>query len=526
MVRRALVLGWCALALTAPAAAQTLGTFRWQLEPYCNIVSVTVVQQGGHYLLDGTDDQCGGGARSSVNGLAFLNADGSIAFGLTLVAPTSTPVHIAATMSLATLSGGWQAGALFGPFTFTPGAGSGGALLPLIGGTISEIVAGVGLTGGGSAGPVTLHVDYTTTQRRIASACPSGTVMAGVSESGAPTCVPNLAGGDITAVTASTGLFGGGIFGDVMLGVNFGGTGTADTVARSDHHHTDAQRNVSIGPNALVPNAGQDNIALGNDAMRFNATGGGNVAIGSFSLRFGTASARNVAIGHTALESTTGTDNTAVGYFAGRLNTTGSGNVAVGRNAMTVNTTGAANTSVGQSSLDANVDGSNNTAMGSAALGSNTSGSNNVALGAGSLGEVGPGSDNIGIGFQAGLGLFNGSNNILIGANVGTSSLGESNTIRIGNAGATATFIRGIHTATSSGGIGVFVNANGQLGTATSSARFKEQHRALSATPCMPACRRCAPSASSTNRSSTTGRDRCSTDSSPRRWPRRSPSCW
>ena len=45
----------------ASANAQSLGTFRWQLQPFCNVITVTVVQQGGTYTLDGTDDRCGNG---------------------------------------------------------------------------------------------------------------------------------------------------------------------------------------------------------------------------------------------------------------------------------------------------------------------------------------------------------------------------------------------------------------------------------------------------------------------------------
>jgi hypothetical protein len=48
--------------------------------------------------------------------------------------------------------------------------------------------------------------------------------------------------GDITAVVAGTGLSGGATVGSATLNVNFAGTGSANTAARSDHEHFDLVR--------------------------------------------------------------------------------------------------------------------------------------------------------------------------------------------------------------------------------------------------------------------------------------------
>jgi hypothetical protein len=59
-----------------------------------------------------------------------------------------------------------------------------------------------------------------------------------INADGTVTCEPVAGGaGDITAVYAGTGLTGGGESGPVTLTVAFAGTGSANTVARSDHNH-------------------------------------------------------------------------------------------------------------------------------------------------------------------------------------------------------------------------------------------------------------------------------------------------
>lgn len=117
----------------APGSAQTLGTFRWQLQPYCNVVTVTVVQQGDQFQIDGTDDLCGAAAMASVVGRAFFNPNGTIGFGLTTVTTTNAVgIHLDARISLATLGGPWRDSAgNSGQFVLTPAAGTGGSPRPI-----------------------------------------------------------------------------------------------------------------------------------------------------------------------------------------------------------------------------------------------------------------------------------------------------------------------------------------------------------------------------------------------------------
>jgi hypothetical protein len=124
---------------TATTVAQPVGTFRWQLQPYCNVLTVNVTQQGVIYTLDGTDDRCGGGNQSgSAVGIAYLTPLGLVGFGITTVLPNGTPIHTEATISVASLNGTWRDSAgNSGTFTFTSGAPVAGPPRPIPSGGVA-----------------------------------------------------------------------------------------------------------------------------------------------------------------------------------------------------------------------------------------------------------------------------------------------------------------------------------------------------------------------------------------------------
>jgi Chaperone of endosialidase len=255
---------------------------------------------------------------------------------------------------------------------------------------------------------------------------------------------------------------------------------------------TSGEENAAMGFNALFSNTtGNNNTANGFQALSGNTTGFDNTANGAGALSFNTIGDRNTANGVEALFSnttgfnnmangtsalrsnTTGFNNTANGAFALINNTNGAGNTANGVGALASNTTGLDNMANGESALDSNTTGSDNTANGVLALSFNTTGDRNTAEGVLALAGNTTGSNNIALGFEAGISISKGSNNIDIG-NLGV--VGESNKIRIGTKGTQkATFIAGISGVTVAGGVGVVIDSNGQLGTATSSARFKDE---------------------------------------------------
>jgi len=214
-------------------------------------------------------------------------------------------------------------------------------------------------------------------------------------------------------------------------------------------------------PNGVPP--GSENTATGAGALLSNSTGAQNTANGAFALFSNTEANFNTAVGARALFlNTIGSSNTATGAGALENNSTGNFNAANGGFALFFNTTGNHNTSVGDSSLGSNDAGNSNVAIGDSALITNFSGNNNTAIGASALGGT-TGSGNIAVGFQAGAAVGSSDNVIAIG------SPGDDvdNSCFIGN-------IRDAQTQNADA-ITVVVDSAGQLGTVSSSRRFKKE---------------------------------------------------
>jgi hypothetical protein len=232
------------------------------------------------------------------------------------------------------------------------------------------------------------------------------------------------------------------------------------------------------------------NTAEGQDALLSLTTGTYNTAVGFLSLRNVTRNNFNTAVGAGALladngDPTTGggSQNTATGAGALLSNTTGAGNAANGAFALFNNTDGGVNTANGAFALFNNTSGNQNTANGVNALLSNSTGIQNTANGYQALSSNTTGDKNTAIGINALFSNTTGTGNIALGFGAGTSVITANNVICIAANGAdvdNSCFIGNIVGVTTQGtAIPVVIDDFGQLGTMSSSARFKKDIKSM-----------------------------------------------
>ena len=193
------------------------------------------------------------------------------------------------------------------------------------------------------------------------------------------------------------------------------------------------------GKTIFNANPAIENIAIGDGAGNATATGGKNQIIGDQSGASLTTGNADVFLGSQAgTGTTTGNGDVYIGFHSGQNSTTGAYNTFIGGQTGASNGTGFLNTYIGYNAGNGNNGGSGNTFLGQGAGQNSTSGSNNIYINY-------PGGSN------------------------------ESNTVRIGDAvNQFSTYIAGIYGVTSASGVPVFINSSGQLGTQTSSRRYKE----------------------------------------------------
>lgn len=188
-----------ASALPLTASAQVFGTFPWQMQPYCNVVTLTLTTTPAGFTLDGTDDQCGATNKASAVGVASFSATGNVTLNFSIVtAPAGKAVHVSAVVSPANGSGTWTDSvgnsgtfAFFGsvpglPARPFPSSGLGASVI-----TTTEIAAGaVGAS----------DINTAEVQARVAGTCPAGQAITGVNANGTVTC------GITTRMLTATGL--------------------------------------------------------------------------------------------------------------------------------------------------------------------------------------------------------------------------------------------------------------------------------------------------------------------------------
>lgn len=287
---------------------------------------------------------------------------------------------------------------------------------------------------------------------------------------GTPAARPYVAVLAYTAPTTTT---------DHLVGMRFAYGQSAVTLATSS--------NTGLGIDSFRQgSAGLNNTALGSETMFFGVTGSNNTAVGRDAM-FGEGNvlsgSDNTAVGANALSQiSSGTANTAVGVRASQELHADGYSTAVGYQALFV---GAGySTAVGALALQSNND-PNNAAVGYGAMGL-LFGAENTAIGAlamgGSPSGLSTATRNVAIGYRAGFNIGSGDHNI----HVGHEGLEEWNTVRIGTpfdagtqAGQNRAFVAGIRGTTtgSANAVPVVIDSNGQLGTISSSVRFKDDVR-------------------------------------------------
>jgi hypothetical protein len=251
----------------------------------------------------------------------------------------------------------------------------------------------------------------------------------------------------------------------------------------------------TLGNSKLYQTGGQVGIGATKPASaldvagRINSSVGYRIAGGPQLYMPGGSAAGNTAIGNSLNSITTGLFNTAIDGCCGlSSDTTHSYNTTAG-NTVVDNLPGSFITAIGNAAFNEGTGdyntgigggvallgiptGKSNTAIGYGAIVSLNTGLQNNTLGEESLYNITSGSYNIAIGYNAGE-LFTTENNNIDVANNGTT--GDSGVVRFGTSGTQTSFfvagVNGVNVGANTSSL--LIDSSGQLGTISSSRRFK-----------------------------------------------------
>ncbi|MGE0814173.1 MAG: hypothetical protein AB7O28_26065 [Vicinamibacterales bacterium] len=105
----AVLVGVSLLLPARVASAQVIGTFSWQMQPFCNVVTLTLTTSPAGFTLSGVDDQCGASDKASAVGVASFSGGGAVTLNFSIVTPPNgVPVHVSASVSPASGQGTWH----------------------------------------------------------------------------------------------------------------------------------------------------------------------------------------------------------------------------------------------------------------------------------------------------------------------------------------------------------------------------------------------------------------------------------
>lgn len=183
-----------AVVAVAVSAQPYIGTHSWQMQPYCNVVTLTLSPSPTGGRLEGVDNLCGASNSGSAVGMATLNAAGQVTLNFTVVvAPTARPVHVTAIVNLQNGQGVWtDSGGSSGTMAY----GASVAGLPPRPVPLTQLGPDVITTLEIAPGAVNgADINTAEVQARVSGSCPAGQAMSGINANGTVTCTAITGGG-------------------------------------------------------------------------------------------------------------------------------------------------------------------------------------------------------------------------------------------------------------------------------------------------------------------------------------------